>query len=239
MRLAVALKKYLVDGCQVDSFSAREMKIIQLLILGASVFFGLAAHADEKNGTVLTGLSSTVLGGYVNTSIQGNMTVEVCTDLPVGYVQSLKAKRQQMIARFKNVYLSNRCFGGNQQVIGTQAMFHQLLATNRFSPTAFTFDGFAYYDMPGALSGQYGTLLMPDMTVLRLSKNKVGKPRLVNGPIIPSAPSPVTGGVSYSFPPNPVTGSTVQLGSSFHSLRPSMPTQHGDGRRGEPPTVPR
>jgi hypothetical protein len=192
MRLAVALEIKLVAGCQIDCFSAREMKIIQLLILGASIFFGLAAHADEKGGSVLGGLSSTVLGGYVNTSIQGNMSVEVCTNLPIGYVQSLKAKRQQMISRFKSAYLSNRCFGGNQQVTSMQAMFYQLLATNRFSSTTFSFDGFAYYDMPGALSGQYGTLLMPDMQVLRLTKKQMGKPLPVSGPSSPQS-SPTSG----------------------------------------------
>jgi hypothetical protein len=226
---------------------------IKMLFVVAMALSSLVGplHAEETGSTVMTGLSSTVLGGYVNTSMPGNLTAEVCTNVPVAYMQSLKAKRQQMIARFKSAYLSHRCYGGNQQAIGTQALFYQLLATNRFSSTTFTFDGFAYYDMPGALSGQYGTLLMPNMQVLRLTKKQLVKPVSASAPagppISPTSGLTLSGGTLTSGHYGSVdfgqTGS-VSISGSGHSLPPgfsfpalppelSFPTLNPTGTNGD------
>ncbi|EEF57541.1 hypothetical protein [Pedosphaera parvula] len=196
---------------------------ILLLVAMAVLASPFQLHADEKGTTILGGLSSTALGGSVNTSIQGDMTLEVCTNVPVSYVQSLKARRQQMITRFKSVYLSNHGFGRNQQVISMQAMFNHLLATNRFSSATFSFDGFAYYDMPGALSGQYGTLLMPDMKVLRLTKKQFAKSVPVSAPQLPANPQPGIG--PQTNPPSVVVDVGMELGrdTSLHNYSPPLP----------------
>jgi hypothetical protein len=118
-------------------------------------------------------------------------------------------------------------------------MFYQLLATNRFSSTTFSFDGFAYYDMPGALSGPYCTLLMPDMKVLRLTKKQLVKPVPVSAP--PHSPNPLPGTGSGSNLSGVVADAGLEAdraNAGSGSYPPLPPTTHYPGNHPPIPSAP-
>ncbi|MDB6121588.1 MAG: hypothetical protein JWQ71_581 [Pedosphaera sp.] len=177
----------------------------------------------------MTALSSTVLSGYVNSSVQ------IVNAPPSAYKTWLIHKRQDALLAFNRERMLTHNFLGNPAYLQLALKKHHLVfffsgsgISNQVIPQpsgnmsylplvtiANISDnaGYAYFDGPGGMAGPYGTYLFPDNTVWRLTRPPgIGVGR-GNGPAQPHphptpapptvAPSPGSSG-NYSSNSVPV-----------------------------------
>jgi hypothetical protein len=172
-------------------------------------------RADEKGSSIGTGLNSSTLSGYADTSIHFNPYPPASlVRVPQGaYTEWLIQKRQSALLAFNREVLLTHNFWGNPYFL-QQALrkYHLSWFPGGYlgslgNPITYHPAGYAYLDSPGGFAGPDGTFMFSDHTAWRIIQSHgflfpLKPVRTPNFPTPPPSPSPGPG--HYSG--NPLNG---------------------------------